>query len=355
MRSTLRCGLGLSVVALGAAAVCTAYAGSRQQGRRIEFSEPKSFEVMTNLQQLATKKDGLKHLEEDLYKPLQTFTPKSSLDGVAAPLRRTLAPSAIQSKRVKELLERRKDWVFMTPEDLLAAPTVEQILKTPESEERSHTKEELLPMERYYQRLVREQALRVNPALEKDNERFSPSWQPNAPEAASAKDEMDLPSGLKESAEALMKVFESGKSESPFGQDSSLGSLSDPFGLARKERSKDQVLQHKRLMDEYRTIVDPTWRPPTAANALDPALALAGPAPTAGKPSAGLPSVSNPALRNGTDVAYDVLNPVLGPSPLPDVNAQAVGQTRSTAGLPKVQERRVIPRAPDFTAPKRPF
>ena len=127
--SSLRICCGLVVVAVISLLPCGAQTGGRQRGRSIEFSEPKSDEVTTNLHQLTSKKDGLKQLEEDLYAPLQMFTPKSSLEGVAAPLPRPPAGSVIQSKRAKELLERRKNWVFMTPEDLLAGPTVEEILK----------------------------------------------------------------------------------------------------------------------------------------------------------------------------------------------------------------------------------
>ena len=43
---------------------------------------------MTNLHQLTIKKDGLKEMEEGLYRPLPSSTSQSSLDGVAAPLPR---------------------------------------------------------------------------------------------------------------------------------------------------------------------------------------------------------------------------------------------------------------------------
>ena len=77
--------LAVAALAMSGLLVCSAQAGGKERGRPIEFSEPKSDEVTTNLHQLTSKKDGLKQLEEDLYKPLQSFAPKSSLDGVAAP------------------------------------------------------------------------------------------------------------------------------------------------------------------------------------------------------------------------------------------------------------------------------
>src|ERR1035441_1606605 len=90
------------------------------------------------------------------------FTPKSSLEGVVAPPPRPPAESVIQSKRVRELLERRKNWVFMTPEDLLAGPTVDDILKTPQYDANGEEKKELSPMLAYYRRLAAKRTARDN-------------------------------------------------------------------------------------------------------------------------------------------------------------------------------------------------
>ena len=354
-RSTLRFGCGLAALAFTAVLVCTAEAGSRQQGRSIEFSQPKSFEVMTNLQQLATKKDSLKQLEEDLYQPLQTFTPKSSLEGVVAPLPRAPAPSAIQSKRAKELLERRRDWVFMTPEDLLAAPTVEQILKTPEYGPDGYPKKDLPAMERYYQSMVPKRSTRGKLAQPKDDEWFNLAKEPAKPGVAPARDDVNLPDELKASAEALRYSFETGRGDSPFGGGATPGGFSDPFRVASKAPSQEHLLEHKKLMDEYRTIVDPSWRPPVAARPAAPAFNFADPAQAPQRTPTGLPGAASPTLRKGPDALPDPANPVLGPPPMPDVNAQALGQTKSAAAAGKVQPRRVIPPAPDFTAPKRAF
>src|SRR5512137_1118385 len=111
--SSLRFCSGAAALAVSGVLVGSAQAGSRESGRSIEFSAPRSDEVTTNLHQLTSKKNGLKQLEEDLYRPLQSFAPKSSLEGVVAPPVRPPSSSVIESKRVKELLERRKNWVFM--------------------------------------------------------------------------------------------------------------------------------------------------------------------------------------------------------------------------------------------------
>src|SRR5215470_20145736 len=74
----------LLVLTLGAS-ILFAFSGKtaeRQPGRAIQFSEKRTDEVSTNLSQFGNRKIGLQQLEEDLGKPLQTFNPKSSLDGV---------------------------------------------------------------------------------------------------------------------------------------------------------------------------------------------------------------------------------------------------------------------------------
>ena len=61
--SSLRICSGLVAVAVISLLPCSAQTGGRQRGRPIEFSEPRSDEVMTNLHQLTIKKDGLKEME----------------------------------------------------------------------------------------------------------------------------------------------------------------------------------------------------------------------------------------------------------------------------------------------------
>src|SRR5574340_1635244 len=90
--------LGVATVALGGLLTCNTQAGGKERGRSIEFSESRSQEVTTNLNQLSSKKDRLKQLEEDFYGPLQSFAPRSSLEGVTAPPPRPAMRPAVPSK-----------------------------------------------------------------------------------------------------------------------------------------------------------------------------------------------------------------------------------------------------------------
>jgi hypothetical protein len=350
---SVRIGSGLVAVAVGSLLLCSAQAGPKPRGRAIDFSEPKSDEVTTNLHQLTSKKDGLKQLEDDLYAPLQMFSPKSSLDGVPAPAPRPPATSAIQSKRAKELLERRKNWMFMSPEDLLAGPTVDDILKTPRYDANGKEKKELEPMERYYQRLATKRPGTKNINESTVDDLFSPAKASNPRDQTDSHDDSNLPSGIRESASALKQLVEPDAGADRFGQNAPQNGFSDTFGLARTAPTKEQTLAHKTYMDEYRSLIDPGWRQPATASPSGSLPSLADTARTPGRPVTSLGGLPTPATHRGLDAQMDITHPMLGPAGLPDVNALALGQPRLAPALPKVESPKRV--TPTFTAPKRAF
>ncbi len=59
-------------------------AAEPQRGRPIEFSEPRSAEITTNMNQLGSKRGGLRELEGELFKPLQNFSLNGHLERVVA-------------------------------------------------------------------------------------------------------------------------------------------------------------------------------------------------------------------------------------------------------------------------------
>jgi hypothetical protein len=333
---------------LCALVACGVQAADRKGGKPIEFSAPRSDEVITNLHQLKSRDS---RLEEDLYQPQQNFNPKSSLDGVAAPLPRQSAPSLIQSKRAKDLLERRKNWVFMRPEDLVAEPTVEDILKAPDFGTGDREKTDLGPMGQYYQRLAAKRAAPKRPGQSADDDLFGPARKQISVDEPGAQNDSDLPAGLKESAQALKRMLGTDMPGDPSARGVPRSSSSDPFGLVVNTPSKAQVLEHKKFIDEYRTLVDPAWRTAAVANPLNQPFGLPEATQPTRNPGSGFASASSTAPHHGLDAQVDVLNPLLGPPGLPDVNARAVGQTRSVFALPTAEAPKVV--APTFTAPKR--
>jgi len=351
--SSLRVCCGLVAVAVSGLLPCGAQTGGRPRSRPIEYSDPRSDEVTTNLDQLTIKKDGVKELEEDLYQPLRSFAPQSSLDGVAAPLPPSPAPPVIQSKRAKELLERRKNWIFMRPEDLVAEPTLEEILKTPEYGKDGRELKPTPALERYYERIATKRPAASRPDQLKDDDLFGPLRKPSPGDETAARGDSDLPNGLKESTQALKNLFGLDAGGDLSARGGTRGSFSDPFGLGDNTLSKEQVLEHNKLMDQYNSVLDPNWHRPAAANPFNQPFGLPEMGPLRKSPAAGLASSPTPAPHTGLDAQMDVLNPMLGPPGLPDVNARALGQTRPALALPSVESPTVG--APTFVAPRRSF
>ena len=342
--------MGLSGLLVG-----NAQAGEKERGRPIEFSLPKSDEVTTNLHQLTSKKDRLKQLEEDLYKPLESFSPKSSLEGVAAPLPRAPSSPAVPSKRVKELLEKRKNWVFMSPEDMLGAPTVEDVLKTPQFAPDGQEKKELPALERYYERLNAKRVGADDPLEANKEDLFGAPNKPNASDERAPEKDSRVPSSVRESVQALTRLVEADRDDRGFTRDDAHGNLSDIFGLRNRPPSKEQIQEHKKLMDDYRSLV-PSWNRSAVAAPGDLfSTDMAGAALPAGKPAASLPNSLSPVPQAALEAQMDVISPRLGPQGPPDVSAQALGQTRPTPILPAAEPVRVAPPAPNFAAPKRSF
>ena len=338
------CVSALVALALASPLACRGQSGGRQRGRPIEFSEPRGENVTTNLQELTSRKDGLKQLEEDLYAPLQSFTPRSSLEGVVAPPPRPVQPSAIQSKRIKELLEKRRNWVFMKPEDLISGPTVEQILKKPDYGPDGQEKKELPPLEAYYQRLV-PKPLKVKPKGDEEDAVFGAPAKPGGAND-SARNQPELPQSVAESAKNLQTLL----AGSPLSDSDSSSSTSDPFRLGLKPPTLEQQQDHKKLMDQYRALLEPRHPAPVVPS-------VGGGSPEADKSAA----IANPlqaapptqTSRRPWDAQMNVLYPQLGPAPLPDVSAESLRQSRAVPTA--TQTRRVMPAVPDFTAPRRKF
>lgn len=352
--SRVRFWVGAAALVMGVWLACSAQAAGRQRGRTIQFTPSRSDEVLTNLHQLTNKKDSLKRLEEDLNAPLQNFAPKSSLEGVVAPPPRSPAPSAVQSKRAKELLERRKNWVFMTPDELLGGPTVEQILQAPDYGADGRLKKDLPAMESYYERLLPKRPANNMMGQAQTDELLSVLNRPNAFEAP-AKDESDLPAGIRQSADELKTLFQADDYGSPYSRSSIASDLSDPFRLGSKTAPAAQMLEHKKRMDEYRALVDSSWRAPAAANPGFSALSPGGAALSTASLANKLPGDSSSQSPRGLEAQLNIRDPLLGPPGLPDVNAKALGQSRPAPVLPKVQQAKAAPTQPAYFAPKRSF
>ncbi len=310
---------------VGLALVCSVAIGQAQtegkaHRRSLELSEPTGQDAaITNLNQL-TGHSGLRQLEDELSKSLQPFSSRGSLDGVMAP--RYVPPTPIiRSRKLKEELERRQNWMYLSPDDLLPGVDDPELLKLPDGTDEQKKKS---PLEQFYERLEKEQKT-FKSKSRSDDDPLRPR-DPLRDDPQSGEDSK-LPGAIRDSAQNLKKLLDQDSTwNSGAGSGSSLGSsLSDLFGLGgdRHTLTKEDIEKHKAYMDEYRKIVDGS-APPPITSLYDPLKTATAVVPASYGDLSTLMTTPTPKL--GTEPSLGTIGTVANPGLLPDPNATVLNQ-----------------------------
>jgi len=294
-------------------AICLACAAIGLQGaeqrpgrgrsvRSIEVTEPRNEIPSTNVNQLR-EPNGLKSLEDDLSRPLQSFRPGDSLEGIGV---RPMTPPTIRSTRSKDSQDRRRNWMFATPEEL--------ILGTAPEDERDGKYKDLSPMERYIERLSAGRKGNTNqPGTGGLNWRKpSESWEGplSGPEKS-----IEIPDEFSSTERSLRKLFDSGPTPGVFAPGVAPSGFVDLFKFNSDRMPTPETLrierEHKTRIENFKKIWDlpsartpvfapasssfgtPSWGVNNSAAPQKPVAPLFG-AP--GSSIAGLPAPAAPAL-----------------------------------------------------------
>jgi len=336
----------LAVLAGGLLLGSNGRAAEPRHGRPIEFSDPKSAEITTNLNQFSIKRGGLRDLEVDLKSFQQGFSSRSSLDGIAEPPVRYSPPPVIQSKKARELLERKKNWAFMNPEDLTSGATAEQIFNLPEYGPDGKEKRKSSAVELYYERQEREQR---SAAGKRDRGRESDDLfarrSAAGREDADLKDQMALSEELTESERSLRRALANSKttdnlSSSDLGQ----STFSDIFRLGNNTLPSDQLDAQKAYKKAYREqfekLLDPstiTSTSPQLPSSLSGALDSSSVAPVPV-----FDHVQASSRSSVFDSTSGALSSPLQPSGLSDATAKALSPWNVTpSAFPKADQPKV--------------
>ena len=346
--SSLGIGCALAVLAWGGLSLCTAHAGGKERGRAIQFSEPKSDELTTNLHQLSSRKDSLKQLEEDLSKSLQPFSSRGSLDAVAEPPPRQPSGPVVPSKRAKELLERRKNYIFMNPEDLVREPTAEEILKIPEYGPDGQEKSKVSALEHYYQRQDAKRAATRKMGQIKDEALYGTPGSWNSGGNTAARDELNLPASLRASEETLKRYLGSDSDDSTTAPTHKRNPYSDIFGLGEPGAVQD---------DSFKATRKSVWDTGGTYNPSRPVFGTEfGVVDTSPHPPQPMTTLSPlPAEKPHEAPQLGAINPVFVPTGPPDVNAQVGAPPSLVPVIPKAEVPKATVTTPTFSAPRRPF
>jgi hypothetical protein len=290
---------------------------------------------------------GLKDFEQSIFKPFRSLEPEGSLDPV---MQQPQGPPPVQNKRVKEAVERRKDWAFMTPEEILNVKNDENALNSSASAKDGDTKQELSPMDRYFQRLYG-----VERKPEKSKPQKKESFGHDALDSSSRDfDDGDdsstgLPESVRETQRNLKKSREARKDLE--ARNSSSGLFTDVFALERKKPTLEEERVERERMEAYRKSLglDPTPTfgttfSPMSADPKDPYRIALPPALMSSAPS------SSVAPAPAAHVAAPK-NPFMDSGP-----KDATAPTSLTPTLPKVEPAKsYLPPQPTFLAPRRSF
>lgn len=261
----------------------------------------------------------------------------------------TAANPPIQSKKVKEMIDRRKNWMFMEPDELVAGPTTEEILGVSKQDEEGEESENLSVLARYYERLERAAAGETNSVKESSNSRrdsererdwrdkeksddlrIKDSSQPvfsGSNERGSSERDETLKNML--GAEAASKVFAPSKS----------GLFSDVFGLnAKAPQAVDKSPQMTEFMQLLKT------RAPSAP-------------PTDFGSAFGAPAARSPlpgsAFGSGFSPKESPVFGTIAPPAAADFSTKAPASSLAPA-LPAYEPPKLQP-PPTFSTPRRKF
>jgi hypothetical protein len=371
--------------ALAAFAIGAGICGSAQAalppraGKSIQFAAPEE-NVTTNLNNRATKTSPLDNMRVPDQAP-SGFSLRRPGEGVIAPV-----PPVFRSQQrtteMKEMLERRNNWTFMTPEQLLGVPDEQdrfsRTLGGTDDEKEKQNELNLTPAERYFLDLpMDETSLGLN-GEGKDNRDKKRNDREN--------DDSSLPENLRTHEENLRRLLGNpdtlGQSRTPGmnGLGSGLGAQNpvltgfssgfiglgnqpkreetvDFFGfksqvsaaneLSEKRKAQKQELQKELGLPTLQGALQDLYKPPAA---MDPAKAGATPGQSGfastirTKPATDFPlgGIAGPSLATIPDFG------VKGPASLP--NLSPPGFT-----APINDSARVKPITPTFTPPKRVF
>jgi len=335
-------------------AICQLQAGEgKPAGRAIDISESATSEVTSNLHQLNVKQNSLKQLEEDLFKPLKkSFSPKSSLDAIlVAPQMRPPVEQVVPSKKAREKMEREKNWVFMSPDEFVAGPTMEEIFNLPEYDADGQEKKPRSAVERYYDSMDRKAGGETNNKTAKRDRDDSRNTAQSRNETKSREDEH--PRGdIRENDTAIKRLFESNLDKGSTAPGGSHGTFSDIFGLGQTKPSVEWTKAHNERLDEFKQMLGL----PSPSAGTDPLKSLSGmePISTPLKSFGGGDSSLSSPLRPGFDFQSPAIKPLPSPAGLPGGTSLGL-PSFAPAAAPRFEPPKVAPPLPNFNTPKRAF
>src|SRR5436190_5039139 len=204
----------------------------------------------TNSSSKSFEAHGLKELEQSLFRPFRSLEPETSLDGI---LESRPQRPPVSNKRTKEMMERRKNWAFMTPEEIVTGKSPDDSSDAQGLGKDQDDSKLLSPMDRYFQRLYGQDRPK-----NKDNQRGAKNdlFGSSGSKLDDAEDQEGSSAGLPESVRETQRNLK--KSRGANGKEdletrrSSSGFFADVFALERKKPTPEEEKTERERMEAYR-------------------------------------------------------------------------------------------------------
>ncbi len=287
---------------------------------------------------------SLQQLEDELTKSFQSFSPKSSLDGLMAPAQPVPRP-ATPARRTKEE-DRQNSWKVDLKDltrDLSDDDMTKLLGNSTPQEKRGRGKTSLEDLYSFPDG-------KSSSSWFGDNSRNSGGKQ--ADKLTDSSDDR-MPGGIRDSERALRRAMESEASGgSTFGGGFLGGATSDPFGLNGRSPSAADLEAHRNYMQEYRNLLNmpspsaSSWSATQFGDTRQPQAQTLNPLS---------PGISTPATR-GPEITPGNVNAFLNPQRVQDVNATVLNQWNPMYTPPRVETpKRIEPTTPVTQYQRRKF
>ena len=322
-----------------------------RRSQPILFSEPKHDTVSSNLNLIVTKQAPLRNLEDDLKKPFELFGGANSLSGAPVVPQRLLPPPTLSNKRVRELLEKREEWLFDSSQNQDGAQTTDDLFKFPGLDLGEDNRKKT-SLERYYDRLAQSRLANTNNQV-RNSEPFNLQQDRELGEALSLQNSGN-PLTDNQVIQQLLKQVGKPNNQGLFGADEADRRAGQLFELGKVQSATQQIQAQEARQEKFRAILEA--RTPTVSGvgaALKPFGDTTSPGFTAASTLAGTPTTSS-SFSSDANANPNFVGKPAGPQELP----------RSAPALPSLtpappEDSHMKPEKPrpvsTFSLPRRTF
>lgn len=240
---------GVALVALTAVA--------QPRGRAIQESKPKNDAVSTNLNQSATRNNFLLQLNEAMTPHFEVFNPAGT-EVIERPVIRPPAGPVIQSKRVRELLDQKKNWQNVSLQDKRTDLTPEEMTDVPQSDEYGLEKGSTWE---FYQRMEHAQAGVTNRLRDARSARGDDDPWLSREESRGEETLSPFQARLQETEKGLQSLLKMDSGAKFFPENPQFGTMPEQFTTPRNGKGWQEKAQELRL-DQFRQMMQADYSKP---------------------------------------------------------------------------------------------